>query len=92
MNEKLLNLAQRRESLVMEAAKQRVQLGQAVDAWRAPFALVDQGRVAISFIRKHPIWMAACSAVLLKFLRPSRIGKWLQRGLLAWQVVRKLRS
>ncbi len=92
MNEKLLKLARRRESLVMEAEQQRMQLVLIVDTWRAPFALADQGLAAISFIRKHPFWLAGCSAVLLKFLRPSRIGKWLQRGLVAWQLVRKLRS
>ncbi len=90
MNKKLLNLAQRREHLVLEAAKQRAQLVQIVDTWRAPLALADKGFAAISFIKKHPVWMAGGGAILLKVLRPSRVSKWLSRGWIAWQIMRKL--
>ena len=92
MNEKLLKLAQRREHLVLEAAEQRVQLAQAVDAWRAPLALAEQGLAAISFIKKHPILIAASTAVLVRLLRKSFIGKWFGRGVMAWQLVRKMQS
>lgn len=92
MNKKLLILAQRRERLVSEAAKQRVQLAQAIDVWRGPLALADQGLAAISFIKKHPILMASGSAVLVKLVRKSFIGKWFSRGLFALQLVRKVQS
>jgi sorbitol-specific phosphotransferase system component IIBC len=92
MNKKLLKLTQRRERLILQAAEQRAQLAQAVDAWRAPLALADQGLVLISFIKQHPILMAGGGAVLMKLLRKSFIGKWFGRGLMAWQLVRKLQS
>lgn len=92
MNEKLLKLAQRREHLVLEAAKQRVQLAQAVEVWREPLALAEQGLAAISFIKKHPILMAASTAVLVRLVRKSFMGKWLGRGIMAWRLVRKLQS
>ena len=92
MNEKLLKLARRREHLVLEAAKQRLQLAQAVEVWREPLALADQGLAAISYIKKHPILIAASSAVLVRLLRKSFIGKWLGRGMMAWQFVRKLQG
>ena len=92
MNEKLLKLAQRREHLVLEAAKQRLQLAQAVEVWRESLALADQGLAAISYIKKHPILIAASSAVLVRLLRKSFIGKWLGRGMMAWQFVRKLQD
>lgn len=92
MNEKLLKLARRREHLVLEAAKQRLQLAQAVEVWREPLALADQGLAAISYIKKHPILIAASSAVLVRLLRKSFIGKWLGRGMMAWQFVRKLQD
>ncbi len=92
MNEKLLKLAQRREHLVLEAAKQRVQLAQAVEVWREPLALAEQGLAAISFIKKHPILMAASTAVLVRLVRKSFVGKWLGRGIMAWRLVRKLQS
>ena len=92
MNEKLLKLARRRENLVLEAAKQRVQLAQAVEVWREPLALAEQGLAAISFIKKHPILMAASTAVLVRLVRKSFMGKWLGRGIMAWRLVRKLQS
>ncbi len=92
MNKKLLKLAQRRENLVLEAEAQRAQLTQIVDTWRPALSLADRGVAAIDFIKKHPVMMAGTSAILLKVLRPSRIGKWLGRGLVAWQMVSKFRS
>ena len=92
MNENLLKLARRREHLVLEAAKQRVQLAQAVEVWREPLALAEQGLAAISFIKKHPILMAASTAVLVRLVRKSFMGKWLGRGMMAWQLVRKVQS
>jgi YqjK-like protein len=100
MSKKLLKLAIRRDALVLETEKQRMQLAQIVDTWRAPCALVDQGLAVISFIRKHPIWIAGAStvastvgsAVLVKLLRKSFIGKWFSRGMIAWQLVHKIRS
>lgn len=92
MNEKLLKLTQRRERLVLEAAKQRVQLAQAIEVWREPLALAEQGLAIIRFIKKHPILMAASTALLVRMVRKSFIGKWLGRGMMAWQLVRKLQS
>jgi YqjK-like protein len=92
MNKKLLKLAKRREYLVAKAENQRMQLAQAVDVWRAPLALADQGLAALSFIKKHPILAAGGSAVLVRLLRKSFIGKWFSRGLFALQIVRKLKS
>jgi hypothetical protein len=92
MNEKLLKLAQRRESLVLEAEKQRMQLVQVVDTWRAPLAMADKGLAAINYIKKHPVWMVGGGAILMKVMRPSRIGKWFSRGLVAWQIMRKLQT
>ena len=92
MNKKLLKLAQRRERLVLEAAKQRVHIAQTVDAWRAPLALADQGLAAFSFIKQHPIFLAASTAILVRLVRKSFIGKWFGRGMMAWQLVRKVQS
>lgn len=92
MNKKLLKLAKRREYLVAKAESQRMQLAQAVDVWRAPLALADQGIALISYIKKHPILVAGSSAVLVKLLRKSFIGKCFSRGLFALQLARKVHS
>jgi YqjK-like protein len=92
MNKRLLILAQRRDYLVLQAAKQRALLAQTIEVWRAPLALADQGLAVISFIKKHPILIAGSSAVLVRLLRKSFIGKWFGRGLLGWQIARKLQN
>lgn len=89
---KLLILAQRRERLVLEAAQQRVQLTEAIEAWRGPLALADQGLAAISFIKSHPFYVAGISAVFLRLFRKSFIGKLFLRGKIALHLARKLQS
>jgi hypothetical protein len=92
MNRKLQKLVQKREHLVLQAEKQREQLVQIVEVWRAPLAIADKGLAVISFIKKHPAWLVGGSAIFLKLVRPNRIGKWLGRGWVAWQLMRKLQS
>ena len=75
MNKKFRMLAQRREHLVQESSKQRVQLAQAIEVWRSPIVLVDQGCAAIRYIKNHPFYMAAISAVFVKLFGKSFIGK-----------------
>ena len=92
MSKKLRNLAARREHLVAQAAEQRILLAQNIETWRAPFALADRGLEAVRYIKRHPICAAGASLGLLTAMRSSRASKWLQRGWLVWQVVRKLRG
>ena len=92
MSDKLKRLADRRERLLRDSALQREQLTSAVNGLRAPLALADLGFALIGFFKKHPILLASGSALMLKVLRPSRLGKWFSRGLFAWQMVRKLHS
>lgn len=91
MNDKLIRLAERRDRLVAQAAAQRISLAQNIEPWRQPLARADQGLAALRYIRSHPAWIVG-GAVLLAVLRPGRIGKWLGRGWVTWQMVRKLRG
>jgi hypothetical protein len=96
MNQKLIQLAERRERLVAQAAAQRMALAQNIEPWRAPLARVDQGLAVLRFIKRNPAWLVG-GAALLAALRPGRaraagVGKWLTRGWAAWQMVRQLRG
>jgi len=91
MNDKLIQLAERRERLVAQAAAQRMALAQNIEPWRIPLALADQGLTAVRFIKSHPTWIAG-GGFLLAALRPGRIGKWLRRGWVMWQIMHKLRG
>ena len=89
MSKKRVELAEQRERLIDRAARQRVALRQDIEPWRVPLALADQGIIAVRYVRHHPQWVAGV-VILLVVARPARALKWLQRGLISWQVVRKL--
>jgi hypothetical protein len=91
MNDKLIRLAERRERLVAQAAAQRMALAQNIEPWRNPLARVDQGLAALRYIKSHPAWIVG-GVALLAALRPGRVGKWLGRGWVTWQMVNKLRG
>lgn len=91
MNQNLTRLTERRERLVAQAASQRAALAQNIEPWRVPLALADQGLAALSFIKRHPVWIVG-GGVLLATLQRNRVGKWLERGWVTWQIVQKLRG
>lgn len=91
MNKKLIPLAERRERLIAQAAAQRLALAQNIEPWRVPLARADQGLAALRYIKSHPGWLIG-GGLLLAALRPGRVGKWLGRGWVAWQMISKLRG
>jgi hypothetical protein len=46
---------------------------------------------ALSYIKRHPAWLVG-GGVLLATLRLGRVGKWLRRGWVAWQMMHNLRG
>tara|TARA_R110002124_G_scaffold64009_2_gene175341 strand:+ start:3140 stop:3442 length:303 start_codon:yes stop_codon:yes gene_type:complete len=91
VSRELALLIQKRERLLSEVAVQRVILAQNIEPWRAPLALADRGISALHYIRHNPRWLVG-GVVLLIALRPAGIGTWLGRGLLAWQLLHRLRG
>jgi len=91
MNGKLTRLAERRSLLIAQAAAQRTALASDMTPWRSRLALADKGIAAVRYVRSHPALIVG-AALLVAALRPRRAGTWLQRGLLAWQIGRRLRS
>jgi YqjK-like protein len=91
MNEKLIRLAERRERLVAQAAAQRVALAQNIEPWRIPLTLADRGMTTLRYVKSHPEWIVGV-VVLLAALRPGRVGKWLGRGWVTWQMMHSLRG
>ena len=89
MSKKGVALAERRERLIDQAARQRVALRRDIEPWRVPLALADQGIIAVRFVRHHPQWVVGVVFLLIA-ARPAGAWKWLQRGLISWQIVRQL--
>lgn len=85
MNAKLIELAERRATLVRRAATQRVELSKGLATWRWSLGMVDEGLVAMRYIGNH----AALLVALVAFVGPLcslRAGKWLRRSLLVWRM------
>ena len=89
MNKKLVRLAERRSLLIAQAEVQRTALTHNLAPWRARLALADRGIAAVRYVRNRPGLLVA-AALLVAALRPRRVGTWLQRGWLAWQIRQRL--
>jgi hypothetical protein len=92
MSKKLCNLKKRQQTLVQDAAEQRLLLTKIVEAWRARLLLADQSIAVIANIKQHPVLAVTASLGILTVMRSSLMCKWLRRGLLTWQVVHKVRA
>ncbi|MDD5180203.1 MAG: YqjK-like family protein [Gallionellaceae bacterium] len=86
MNAKLIELAERRATLVARAATQRTELAQALAPWRKPLAAADQGMLIARYLANHPALLAGAVA-FTALIRPRRVFGWLRRGWVMWRVV-----
>ena len=91
MNPAQTRIAERRAELVARAASQRAALGRHVEVWRRPLTFVDKGLGVLRYVGNHPAWILG-GALAPSALQPGRLGSWLRRGFLAFQVVSRLRS
>ena len=85
MNAKLIQLAERRTTLVARVAAQRVELSQTLAPWRGSLAMVDEGFVAMRYIRNHAALLVGVAAFVVP-LRPLRMARWLRRGWVVWRM------
>ncbi len=86
MNERMLELRQRRGELLARIEAQRGQLAEIVSRWERPLALADQGVSAVRFLRGHPLLVGG--AVALVVLRRRGVAGLLKR---AWQMWKSYR-
>jgi len=89
MNNKQIQFAEKREQLINRAAQQRLALRQDIEPWRVPLALTDRSITALRYVRRHPQWMVGI-VIVLTVARPARVWKWLERGLIVWQMAKSL--
>lgn len=84
-------LALRRQRLQWEAQSQRQELARHLGPFLPAFTAVDKVRAGARFLKQHPGWLAA-GAVAIAVLRPRGAWRWGRRGLVAWQLWRKLQD
>ncbi len=92
MNNSLVTLAKKRQRLVEEAQMQRVAVANQLQAWHKPISMLDYAINMLRYVKQHPILVASGGSALLSMFKPNALSLWLQRGLLAWQILSKFRK
>lgn len=95
MNERLIANGIRRGRLLERIAAQRRELAEELQPLGAALQATDRGlsrlRSGVDYVRAHPATFAAAFAILL-LLKPRRVWRWTQRGIIAWRTWRVLRA
>lgn len=91
MSPRQVELALKKQRLQIRSAALRDEFSAYAAGWAPVFALADRGRSALRWLRRHPVLPAALLAAFLA-ARPRTVLRWAERGFVAWQALRKLRS
>ena len=92
MNTSLTSLAKKRQRLVKEAQMQRMAVADQFQAWHKPISMLDYAINMLRYLKQHPVLVASGGSALLSMFKPNALSLWLQRGLLAWQILSKFRK
>lgn len=92
MNNSLVTLAKKRQRLVEESQMQRVAVANQLQAWHKPISMLDYAINMLRYVKQHPVLVASGGSALLSMFKPNALSLWLQRGLLAWQILSKFRK
>ena len=87
MNPKLIELAERRATLVAMAAVQREKVSQLLAFWPGPFRVVGRGWETVRSLARHPGALAMAAAFLMG-IGPWRSVKWVQQGWFFFRIAR----
>lgn len=91
MSPRQVELALKKQRLQIRSAALRDEFSAYAAGLAPAFALADRGRSALRWLRRHPLLPALVLAAVLA-ARPRMVLRWAQRGFVAWQALRKLRS
>lgn len=95
MNEKLAQIAARKQQLIHKAALQRLFVAQNIQALQQPIAIADRGLQVMRYFRQYPVFMlgvTAVSGILIRKLQVARFTILLQTGWSVFQLVRDVRD
>ncbi len=87
MNSRVIELAERRATLIARAATEREELSKALTTCLKPLAAAQHGLDMARRIWSHPELIAGAIALLTMF-RAWRVARWLPPGWAIWRVVR----
>lgn len=91
MSTRQVELALKKQRLLLECASQRYQLAEYAKGMSPVFSTADRVVEVTSWLRQHPAAVAA-SGLAIMVMRPRALWRLGWRGFAAWRFVRKLRS
>jgi hypothetical protein len=91
MRQRQLELALKKQRLLLDCASQRLQLAEHAAGVQPLFAGADGAIGAVRWMKQHPVSVAAASAAVF-VLRPRLIWRLGMRGMALWKVVQTLRG
>ena len=91
MKQRQLELALKKQALLLECAVQRQQLAQHAAGLKPLFAGADRGIEIVQWVRQHPLLLTGASVAAL-VLRPRFFWRLGLRGLYFWRLAQALRS
>lgn len=91
MNPRQVELALKKQRLLVRSGSLRENFGTYATAWMPLFAAADRVRAGLDWLRRHPL-LPVASLVVLLVARPRGVLRWARRGFFAWQALRRLRT
>lgn len=90
MNPKLVEIALRKQRLQFRAERERAEMMAGLAAVDVVLDGVDRLRDGVDWLRQHAPAVSTFALVLL-LMRPRFTLRWAKRGVLGWQLYRRLR-
>lgn len=87
--ERLIDIARRRERLSLRAQAERLEIAGRIGALREPIGLVDRALGIARFLRAHPVLVSVAVAALVAF-RGRGLAGLAGRALSAWRLWRAI--
>lgn len=91
MTPKDLEVALRKQRLLMRSSQLRNTFSQQAHVLRPVATTVDKMRAAVAWVRAHPGTVFG-TMLAIGFLRPRAALRWGRRGFVAWQMLRRLQA
>lgn len=89
MAAKDIELALKKQRLQLQAASQRIAIGEALQAVAPLFSAADRMRSGWQWVKAHPHWLAGAGVALL-VARPRAFFRWARRGFFLWRGLHKV--
>lgn len=91
MKQKTLDLAAKKQRLLVASASHRAQLASCAAGAQPLFSGADKVLTGVQWLRQHPVLIAASSAAFF-VLRPRLLVKLAMRGYSTWQLFQGMRG